>query len=164
MAGSSSCSEQQRLVRDFAANFPGQKLAAVWTRYEGSPSIDGRYWGLMAEDENWLPIAFLVYDRMADRIVSLREMRNVPGIKEGLARSEQVVLIALAVAESWLRELEGAELFPGIRRFARVFLRTRWSLQVQDALQNVTVLHWTFARPPPNAGAGSRPTRAGGRV
>lgn len=74
--------DQQRLVRDFAADFPGQKLAAVWTRYEGSPSTDGRYWGLMAEDENWLPVAFLVYDRVANRIVSLRNMRNVPGIKD----------------------------------------------------------------------------------
>lgn len=74
--------DQKRLVRDFAANFPGHKIAAVWTRYEGSPSTDGRYWGLMAEDENWLPVAFLVYDRVANRIVSLRDMRNAPGIKD----------------------------------------------------------------------------------
>ena len=26
-------------------------LAAVWTKYEGSPSIDTRYWGLLAEDQ-----------------------------------------------------------------------------------------------------------------
>jgi len=74
--------DQKRLVRDFAADFPGQRLAAVWTRGEGSPSLDGRYWGLMAEDESWLPVAFLVYDRVADRIVALRDMRGVPGIKE----------------------------------------------------------------------------------
>lgn len=74
--------DQSRLVRDFAADFPGQKLAAVWTHGEGSPSLDGRYWGLMAEDENWLPVAFLVYDRLSNRVVSLRDMRSVPGIKE----------------------------------------------------------------------------------
>ena len=73
---------QPRLVHDFANDFPGQQLAAVWTRYEGSPSLDSRYWGLMAEDQNWLPVAFLVYDRIADRIVSRRDMRGVPGIKD----------------------------------------------------------------------------------
>src|SRR3990170_7209835 len=74
--------DQQRVVHDFAADLPGQRPAAIWTRGEGNPSFDGRYWGLMAEDENWLPVAFLVYDRMADRVVSLRDMRSVTGIKE----------------------------------------------------------------------------------
>ena len=70
------------MAHDFAADLPGQRLAAVWSHGEGSPSLDGRYWGLMAEDENWLPVAFLVYDRVANRVVSLRDMRNVPAIKE----------------------------------------------------------------------------------
>jgi hypothetical protein len=75
-------SGRQRLVRDFAADFPGQRLAAVWSRHEGSPSLDGRYWGLMAEDENWLPVAFIIYDRDHDRIAALRDMRGVPGIEQ----------------------------------------------------------------------------------
>jgi hypothetical protein len=36
----------------------------------------------MAEDPNWIPVAFLVYDRVADRIVSSRDMRGVPGIED----------------------------------------------------------------------------------
>ncbi len=76
--------DEQRVVHDFAADLPGQRLAAVWTRGEGSPSLDGRYWGLMAEDDNWLPIAFLVYDRVADRVVSQRDMRGVPGIEQDI--------------------------------------------------------------------------------
>ena len=63
----------QRLVHDFAADFPGRSLAAVWMRHEGSPSADGRYWGLMAEDENWLTIALLVYDLWENRVVAVRE-------------------------------------------------------------------------------------------
>jgi hypothetical protein len=74
-------SGEQSLVHDFAADFPGQPLAAVWTRYEGSPSLDGRYWGLMAEDEDWIPVAFVVYDQQTDRIV-IRDMRGVPGVEE----------------------------------------------------------------------------------
>lgn len=76
--------ERQRVVRDFAAEFPGQRLAAVWTRYEGSPSRDGRTWGLMAEDENWIPAALLVYDLAADRVVAKRDLRGVPGIADDI--------------------------------------------------------------------------------
>jgi len=73
----------QTQIHDFAGDFPGQNLAAVWTRYEGSPSRDRRYWGLMAEDEAWAPVAFVVYDRQADR-VTVRDMRGVPGVEEGV--------------------------------------------------------------------------------
>ena len=68
-------------VRDFAGDLPGQELAAVWTRYEGRPSRDRRFWGLMAEDQEWLPVAFLVYDREADS-VTIRDMRGVPGVED----------------------------------------------------------------------------------
>jgi hypothetical protein len=67
---------KQSLVHDFAADFPGQSLAAVWTRYEGSPSLDGRYWGLMAQDQDWLTAAFLVYDQQADQVIATRDMRG----------------------------------------------------------------------------------------
>jgi len=66
-------------VRDFAADFPGQSLTAVWMRYEGSPSVDGRYWGLMAQDDDWNVVAFLVYDLQLDEVVAKREL---PGKSE----------------------------------------------------------------------------------
>ena len=69
------------LVHDFAADLPGQQLSAVWMRYEGRPSRDTRYWGLMAEDADWLPVAFVVYDRQIDQ-VTVRDMRGVPGVEE----------------------------------------------------------------------------------
>ena len=71
------------VVRDFAADLPGESLTAVWTRYEGRPSRDSRYWGLMAEDEDWETVAFLVYDRIAGTVV-LRDVRDLPGIEEGV--------------------------------------------------------------------------------
>lgn len=71
-------SGEQSLVHDFAADFPGQNLVAVWTRYEGSPSFDGKTWGLMAEDENWLTSAFLVYDLPSDRVVATLDTRGWP--------------------------------------------------------------------------------------
>jgi hypothetical protein len=72
---------QDTTVHDFAEDLRGQQVSAVWTRYEGRPSRDTRTWGLMAEDEEWLPAAFIVYDRLADQ-VTVRDMRGVPGIED----------------------------------------------------------------------------------
>ncbi|MBN1934240.1 MAG: hypothetical protein JW934_06230 [Anaerolineae bacterium] len=71
---------QAEVVHDFAVDVPAPAVA-VWTRYEGRPSRDTRTWGLMAEDGDWLPIAFLIYDLDADR-VTVRDVRGVPGIEE----------------------------------------------------------------------------------
>ncbi|MFH2039672.1 MAG: hypothetical protein ABIJ65_09595 [Chloroflexota bacterium] len=67
-------------VHDFASDFPGYTLVDVSTRYEGSPSLDGRYWGMMAQDENWEPVALLVYDMQEDRLIASRDLDNVHGL------------------------------------------------------------------------------------
>ncbi len=74
-------SQQTSLVHEFANDFPGQTLAAVWSKYEGSPSVDGRYWGFMAEDQDWNPVAFLVYDQQTDAVIAKRDVRGVPGVE-----------------------------------------------------------------------------------
>jgi hypothetical protein len=61
-------------IRDFANDFPGVNIPAVWTRYEGSPSYDTRFWGLIANDSEWNPHAFLIYDKKQDSIV----IREIP--------------------------------------------------------------------------------------
>jgi len=71
-------SRAQVTVHEFASDLPGQILSAVWTRYEGSPSADGRYWGLMAEDESWLSTTFLFYDLQTDKVIATRDLRNMP--------------------------------------------------------------------------------------
>jgi hypothetical protein len=70
-------------VRDFALDFPEQSLAAVWTRWEGNPSRDGRYWGLIANDLDWQVVAFLVYDLQSDS-VTRRVVTGLPGINDGV--------------------------------------------------------------------------------
>jgi hypothetical protein len=76
---------QAEVVRDFAhdlaSEMPGQRVAAVWTAHEGRPSMDSRYWGLMAEDDDWVPVAFVVYDQVEEK-VTVRSMRGVPGMKD----------------------------------------------------------------------------------
>jgi hypothetical protein len=71
------------LIRDFAHDFPGQTIVTVWTRHEGRPSRDTRYWGLMAQNQDWDTVAFLVYDRIADQ-VTIRDMRGVPAVQDGI--------------------------------------------------------------------------------
>jgi len=68
------------VAHDFRADLPGQTPAAVWTRYEGSPSMDSRYWGLMAEDGDWLTSAFIIYDLEEDRIAAIRDVRSWPDV------------------------------------------------------------------------------------
>ena len=58
-------------VHDFEEDLSFEP-AMVWTRYEGSPSADNRFWGVMAEDWDWLTVAYLVYDAEADRVTASR--------------------------------------------------------------------------------------------
>jgi hypothetical protein len=60
----------QMEIRDFATEFPKRDVAAVWTRYEGSPSFNSRWWGLLAQDADWEPFALLVYDLVEDRVIT----------------------------------------------------------------------------------------------
>lgn len=90
-------SGEARLVHDFSADFPGQALVAVWTRYEGSPSVDTRYFGLMAQDQDWQSVAFLVYDRQADK-VAIRDVHSLPGVEEGIDHVTMSTLGAYFIA------------------------------------------------------------------
>lgn len=69
-------SQQSSVVHDFADDLPGEDLAAVWSRYEGSPSMDGRYWGLMAQDEEGNVHAYLVYDQDQDQVIAKKEINS----------------------------------------------------------------------------------------
>jgi hypothetical protein len=72
-------SGQQVTLHDFSNDLPGQNLSAVWTRYEGSPSFDTRYWGLMSEDADWLTSAFIVYDLSSDQVIATLDTRRWSG-------------------------------------------------------------------------------------
>ena len=74
---------QHTVIHEFADDFPGQSLSAVWMRHEGRPSRNTRYWGLMAQDQDWETVAFLVYDRVSDQ-VTIRDMRGVAAVADGI--------------------------------------------------------------------------------
>ena len=66
-------SGQSSVVHDFSRDVPS-RTAFVWTKGEGSPSMDGRYWGFMADDPDGKPLAFLIYDLARDRIIAKRNL------------------------------------------------------------------------------------------
>jgi hypothetical protein len=75
---------EETVLHDFAADFPDQNPVAVWTHWEGRPSADNRYWGLMANDLEGDVLAFLVYDRQTDEVIAKRDMHGVPEAEEGV--------------------------------------------------------------------------------
>lgn len=72
-------SGERYVVHDFDGDLPGRSVDMVWTRYEGSPSFDGRYWGMMAQARERI-VAFLVYDRQTDQAIATRSLSGNPEI------------------------------------------------------------------------------------
>lgn len=60
-----------RVVTDLSARlkarWPGAH--AAWTKSEGSPSRDGRYWCFMVDDSNWNSLGVVTWDRDTDTVV-----------------------------------------------------------------------------------------------
>ncbi|WP_244225002.1 hypothetical protein [Corallococcus sicarius] len=60
-----------RVVGDFAARLKARwpTAMAAWTRSEGSPSADRRYWCFMVDDPNWGSLGVFTWDRDTDTIL-----------------------------------------------------------------------------------------------
>lgn len=61
-----------------AVNFKGRlpswasSAAHIWTRSEGSPSANGRYWGFLVYDADWNMLGHIVWDLQQNRLVGSR--------------------------------------------------------------------------------------------
>lgn len=53
------------------ARWPGAN--AAWTKSEGSPSANGRYWCLMVDDASWTSVGVITWDRDTDTILGYYE-------------------------------------------------------------------------------------------
>jgi len=49
--------------------------ARVWTKSEGSPSIDARYWGFQVETENFKPLGLITYDMQTNQILGVFDFK-----------------------------------------------------------------------------------------
>jgi hypothetical protein len=69
-----------REIANLKAQLPpwGKTAEHIWTKSEGSPSADGRYWGFQVENGKFELLGFMVWDQQEKRIVGSREERNRP--------------------------------------------------------------------------------------
>jgi hypothetical protein len=61
-------------VVDFVGRLPSWASSAVhiWTRSEGSPSADGRYWGFLVYDNSWNMLGYIVWDLQQNQLAGSR--------------------------------------------------------------------------------------------
>ena len=63
-----------RVVGDFRARLKAKwpTAMAAWTRSEGSPSADGRYWCFMVDGDGWNSVGIFTWDKQTDTILATR--------------------------------------------------------------------------------------------
>lgn len=82
--------DQQKKIADFTeldsiAGFPGvhdirmlwPDAARIWTRWEGSPSMNARYWAFQVETEDERPLALITFDLAKKSITGSRDIREI---------------------------------------------------------------------------------------
>lgn len=62
-----------RVLGDLGARLKARwpSANAAWTKSEGSPSKDGRYWCLMVDDTNWNSVGVVTWDRDTNTILGM---------------------------------------------------------------------------------------------
>lgn len=69
-------SGQSRVVADFASRLRAlwPRANAAWTRSEGSPSADARYWAFQVDDDQWQGVGLFTYDLVEDKILAAYDL------------------------------------------------------------------------------------------
>ena len=57
-------------IADFSSRWPYPGVTKGWTRGEGSPSENQRYWCMQLEDDNQNFFGVMIYDRLSDSIIA----------------------------------------------------------------------------------------------
>ena len=66
------------VVADFRGRLPWSSAYRVWTRGEGSPSANGRYWCFMVENSSSGMLGLITYDLVNNTILGTRSMSTRP--------------------------------------------------------------------------------------
>ncbi len=76
---------------------PGfQNAAHIWTKSEGSPSADGRYWGFQVEDNNFGILGVITYDMQTDTITGTKTLTQRPDHVSMSPSGQYIVVSTLA--------------------------------------------------------------------
>ncbi|MGD9583679.1 MAG: TolB family protein [Lysobacterales bacterium] len=71
-------SNSNTVASSFAGKLPWPDVARVWTKSEGSPSADGRYWCFMAETDAFQIRGAFTYDLQTGTVLGTRAISNRP--------------------------------------------------------------------------------------
>ncbi|WP_057658929.1 hypothetical protein [Pseudoxanthomonas dokdonensis] len=68
------------IAADFRGKLPawGNSAAHIWTKSEGSPSADSRYWGFQVENSSFGLLGYMVWDLQNNRLVGSRQDNRRP--------------------------------------------------------------------------------------
>jgi hypothetical protein len=68
------------VAADFNGKLPSWASGAahIWTKSEGSPSADGRYWGFQVENSSFGLLGYMVWDLQQNRLVGSRQDKDRP--------------------------------------------------------------------------------------
>ncbi len=69
---------QTTTAADFAGKLPWANVGHIWTKSEGSPSADARYWCFQAETANYGILGVFTYDLQTQTVVGTRAMSARP--------------------------------------------------------------------------------------
>jgi hypothetical protein len=67
-----------RVVIDLRGKLPWPRAARAWTKSEGSPSADGRFWGFQVETEEFEILGLAVWDAVKVKLVGSMPTRTRP--------------------------------------------------------------------------------------
>ncbi|HWP21000.1 MAG TPA: hypothetical protein VNO84_17855 [Burkholderiaceae bacterium] len=102
-----------RVVGDFRGRLPWANVARLWTKSEGSPSADARYWAFMAETSSYAPLGIVVWDRVNDTIVATLDNKDRPDHLSMSASGNYVVVSWLNRVVAYDRSLRNARTIQG---------------------------------------------------
>ncbi|UXI66331.1 hypothetical protein [Tahibacter amnicola] len=69
---------QSTVAADFAGRLPWNDVAHIWTKSEGSPSADGRYWCFQAENASFGIRGVFTYDLQTNTILGTKALTARP--------------------------------------------------------------------------------------
>jgi hypothetical protein len=71
-------SNQNTRVADFRGKLPWSDVSRAWTKSEGGPSADGRYWCFQAETSNFQVRGVFTYDLQTQQVIGSRNLSARP--------------------------------------------------------------------------------------
>jgi hypothetical protein len=105
---------KSRVAADLASRLKAvwPKAHTAWTKGEGSPSVDARYWGLMVDDADWNGIGMFTYDLTTDKIIATYDFA-----KNGRRRPDHV---SMSLSGNYVTASWGEGTFAFSRDFNKV--------------------------------------------